>query len=331
MLLKVVRYYDTVIFHFSGSIKWRWIPIISVAILPGIIMSAATGNLVWLLASFLAVSSIIPYVSSHGNKWFTLLNGLLICGIAYALHLMLLEQWYYFLISITMIAIFMGFMDNAHQELRSLSSWIIIACVYGAVKLGDSSVTVMTLLTMTALATGGVLMVLMIPLKDKTAGINIKFVPIKHERFLFNFKYMLPTLISISACHYLKLSEPEWVIWSSLSVVYPELDAVLLKLRRRIMAGGIGVCAGLAIGLFLPHSILVPYFCFILICLSLQMFRDYFLAYLLRSGCVVIYAVNQGSMQIAFDRILDVVLGGMIGLVSTYALIYLYRRLYKST
>ncbi len=121
---------------------------------------------------------------------------------------------------------------------------------------------------------------------------------------------------------------PEWVIWSSLSVVYPELDAVLLKFKHRAMAGGIGVCAGLGIGLVLPHSILVPYFFFILICLSLKMFRDYFVAYLLRSGCVVIYAVNQGSMQIAFDRILNVVLGGMIGLVSTYALIYLYRRLY---
>jgi Fusaric acid resistance protein-like len=300
------------------------------AIFPGIVASIVTENLVWLLASFLAVCSIIPYVCSHGIKWVTLLNGLLICAVAYALHLMLLEHWDYFLMSITIIAIFMGFMDNAHPELRSLSSWIIIACVYGAVKLGDSSVTKMTLWAMTALVVAGVMMVLMLPLKDKAVLPHIKFVPIKDELFLFNFKYMLPTVISISVCHYLKLSEPEWVIWSSLSVVYPELDAVLLKFRRRALAAGIGVCSGLAIGLVLPHSVLIPYFCFIFICLSLQMFRDYFLAYLLRSSCVVIYAVNQGSMQIALDRILNVVLGGMIGLVSTYALIYLYRQMYNN-
>ena len=298
------------------------------AILPSIAVSVLTGNLVWLLASFFAVCSVIPYVSSHGLKWFTFLNGLLICGVAYVVHLVLLEHWYYFLISITILAIFMGFIDNAHKELRSLSSWVIIACVYGAVKLGDSAVTEMTLLIMTCLTAAGVVMVLMLPLKNKPEMVNIKFVPMKHELFLFNFKYMLPTVIAISICHYLKLSEPEWVIWFSLSVVYPEFDAVLLKLRRRVMAGGMGVCGGLAIGLVLPHSVLVPYFCFIMICLSLMIFRDYFLAFLLRSGCVVIYAVNQGSMQIAFDRILNVVLGGMIGLVSTYALIYLYRQLY---
>lgn len=319
------------IFRFRGAIEWRWIPIIGVAILPGIAVSAVTGNLVWLLASFFAVCSVIPYVSSHGLKWFSLLNGLLICGVAYILHLMLLGQWYYFLTSITILAIFMGFIDNAHKELISLSRWIIIACVYGAVKLGDSSITESTLLVMTFLTVAGVVMALILPLKKKIEIVNIKFIPINHELFLFNLKYMLPTLISISVCHYLKLSEPEWVIWSSLSVVYPELDAVLLKLRRRVMAGGIGACCGLAIGLVLPHSILVSYFCFIMICLSLQIFRDYFLAFLLRSGCVVIYAVNQGSMQIAFDRIVNVVLGGMIGLVSTYALIYLYRRLYKNT
>ena len=316
------------IFRFRGAIEWRWIPIISVAILPGIAVSVLTGNLVWLLASFFAVCSIIPYVSSHGLKWFTLLNGLLICGVAYILHFMLLEHWYYFLISITILAIFMGFLDNAHKELRSLSCWIIIACVYGAVKLGDSSITELTLLVMTFLTAAGVVMALMLPLKNKIEMVNIKFIPMNHELFLFNFKYMLPTLVSIIVCHYLKLSEPEWVIWSSLSVVYPELDAVLLKLRRRVMAGAMGVCGGLVIGLVLPHSVLVSYFCFIMVCLSLQIFRDYFLAYLLRSGCVVIYAVNQGSMQIAFDRILNVVLGGMIGLVSTYALIYLYRQLY---
>jgi hypothetical protein len=321
---------DTVTFHFRGSIKWHWIPIIAAAILPGIAVSALTGNLVWLLASFFAVCSVIPYVSSHGLKWFTLLNGLLICGVAYILHLMLLEQWYCFLISVTILAIFMGFIDNAHKELSSLSRWIIIACVYGAFKLGDSSITETTLLVMTFLTAAGVVMALMLPLKNKIEMVTIKFIPMKHEMFLFNFKYMLPTLVSISVCHYLKLSEPEWVIWSSLSVVYPELDAVLLKLRRRVMAGGMGVCGGLAIGLVLPHSILVPYFCFIMICLSLMIFRDYFLAFLLRSGCVVIYAVNQGSMQIAFDRILNVVLGGIIGVVSTYALIYLYRRAFYS-
>lgn len=318
-------------FYFHGAVLWRWVPIISAAILPSIAVSMLTGNLIWLLASFFAVCSIIPYISSHGIKWFTLLNGLLICGIAYILHLMLLEHWYYFLISITILAVFMGFIDNAHAELRNLSSWIIIACVYGAVKLSDASITVMTLWAMTGLVASGVIMVLMLPLKDRATLSHIKFVPIKHEQFLFNFKYMLPTLISISVCHYLKLSEPEWVIWSSLSVVYPELEAVLLKFKRRATAGGIGVFSGLAIGLVLPHSILVPYFCFIVICLSLKVFRDYFIAYLVRSGCVVIYAINQGSIQIAFDRILNVVLGGLIGLLSTYALIYLYRRLYKST
>jgi uncharacterized membrane protein YccC len=141
--------------------------------------------------------------------------------------------------------------------------------------------------------------------------------------FVFNFKYILPVTIAVLIWHIFDLQEPQWIFWSSLSVVYPELDDTILKLKQRSFGVLLGAGGGLIIGLILPNSIIVTYVCFIMIMLSLKMFQDYFPGFLFRCFFVVLYAGNLSS-EIALIRLSNVVIGGLIGALCTLLLIKIY-------
>jgi len=310
--------------YFSWSINWRWVIMLSVAVMPGVLTSLITGKLMWLVASFLAVCGVIPYSASHNSRILTLFNSILICIVAYILHWLLSINWQYFLMATVCLAFATGILDNGHANFRVLSSWIIIGCVYGSIKLGEYPLSTGDFVCIIGLACIGAVMVMVLPLTHPSVDVRLTLVPLKDKQFLFNFKYIIPSLLAILAWHYFRLEEPEWIIWSALSVTYPEISDVILKFKQRAIAGSAGVACGLIAGLIIPHSLVVTYLCFIFICLSLKMFNDYFPGYLLRSFLAVLYAANHGSWQIAVSRISDVIIGGIIGVVSAYLFHFIY-------
>lgn len=316
------------VFNFGWKINYRWFLMMLTAVIPGIIVSIASGQLMWLTASFLAVCGVIPYTASHNSPKFVLLNSLLVCLVAYFLHLILLSGWIWFLFATLILALIAGVIDNMDSELRVLSSWVIIGCVYGAVKLGEYPLSFNQVLEIMLLATASAGLVLLLPLKHPVTKVSLQFIPPNNPNFIFNFKYVIPTLLAVIAWQIFHLHEPEWVIWSALSVTYPEFESALLKFRQRAIAGLIGVSCGLIVGSILPISLWITYSCFILVCLSLKMFKDYFPGYLLRSFCAVVYAANH-SFEVALYRIGDVIIGGLIGIISAYFLIEIWLKIRK--
>ncbi len=323
--MAVLKMHNSV-FNFGLKINYRWFLMMLTAIIPGTVVSIASGQLMWLTASFLAICGIIPYTASHNSPKFVLLNALAVCFIAYLLHLILISSWIWFLLAIVTLAVIAGIIDNIDKELRVLSNWIVIGCMYGAVKLGRYPLTFNQVVEIMLLASVSAALVLLLPLKHPVTNITLRFIPPTDSRFIFNFKYLLPTLLTAMIWRIFHLHEPEWVIWSALSVTYPEFESAILKFKQRTIAGFIGVTCGLVVGSLLPVSLWITYGCFIVVCISLKMFKDYFPGYLLRSFCVVVYAANH-SFEVALYRIGDVVIGGIIGILSAYILIKIWLKL----
>ena len=309
---------------FDWQIDKNWVKILFCAVLPGLVVSIYTHEMLWTLGSFLAACGIIPYTTSYDKRWIALFNMLVICALAYVVkYLLALNIWPLTLGFIVLLAAVAGTIDNIHPQLRSLSAWLVIGTIYGGVKLSEYPLAINQLLGIIALAFLGVLLVIAL-FKSEVKQIELKLVHYSHPDFMFNFKYVAPIGIAGLIWYAFKIKEPEWLLWSSLSVVNTELNLLFEKFRQRAIGVVIGVVAGLGVGLLLPHSQIVAYTCFVVIIIGLKCFKDYFTGYLVRSFFVILYAGNH-SLEIALLRSSNVLIGGLIGVVATSALLYVHQ------
>lgn len=309
---------------FNWQIDRTWIKILVCAILPGIAVSIYTQQMLWTVGAFLAACGIIPYLTSYSARWLALFNLLLICALAYVVkYLLIISIWPLTLGFLIVLAGAAGTFDNIHPQLRSLSSWLIIGTIYGGVKLSEYSLSMIDLAGIIILACWGIVLAISF-FKSEAKQVELKLVDYRHPDFMFNFKYILPIALSGLIWYVYKIKEPEWLLWSSLSVVNTELNLLVEKFRQRVIGATIGVGLGLIVGLLLPHSQWVAYICFIMIILSLRGFKDYFTGYFVRSFFVILYAGNH-SLEIALLRSSNVIIGGIIGVLATSALLYAHQ------
>lgn len=309
---------------FNWQIDRSWIKILLCAILPGIAVSIYTQQMLWTVGAFLAACGIIPYLTSYSARWLALFNLLLICALAYVVkYLLILGIWPLTLGFIIVLSGAVGTFDNIHPQLRSLSSWLIIGTIYGGVKLSEYPLSLSDLLGIIILAFFGILFTISL-FKSKVKQVKLKLVDYRNPDFMFNFKYVLPIALSGLIWYAYKIKEPEWLLWSSLSVVNTELNLLFEKFRHRLIGATIGVGLGVIVGLLLPHSQSVAYICFIMIILSLRGFKDYFTGYFVRSFFIILYAGNH-SLEISLLRSSNVIIGGVIGVLATSALLYVHQ------
>jgi hypothetical protein len=135
--------------------------------------------------------------------------------------------------------------------------------------------------------------------------------PVRHVIFAA----MAGTAAATLAATWLNLPHAQWAIWSAASVVSAE--AVVRKLHDRVAGALIGVPLGLGAGLLLPASTLVASAAAAVALVSLTAIRPYRLAFGTRCACaaLVLVASHQASLAAA-ERVEDIVLGGLIGLVA---------------
>lgn len=309
---------------FNWQIDKRWIKILLCAILPGVAVSIYTQQMLWTIGAFLAACGIIPYLTSYSARWLALFNLLLICALAYVVkYLLILSIWPLTLGFIIVLAGAAGIFDNIHPQLRSLSSWLIIGTIYGGVKLSEYPLSLSDLAGIIILALLGIILAISF-FKSDAKQVELKLVDYRHPDFMFNFKYVFPIAITGVIWMVFKIKEPEWLLWSSLSVVNTELNLLFEKFRQRIIGALIGISAGLMVGVLLPHSQWIAYTCFVIIMVSLKCFKDYFTGYFVRSFFVILYAGNH-SLEIALLRSSNVIIGGIIGVLATSMLLYVHQ------
>ena len=308
---------------FSLELNPRWIVMSALAIAPGITYAIWQQSALWLVAPFLAMCGILPYGGSYRTIWLALLNVVVICSLAFLVkHLILLHSLPSMLIFIVCLALVAGFVDSAEAQLKSFSSWLIIGSIYGgehlvAYSLGESDV-----LKLILLAFAGIILATIFRLQG-SIRLEPKLPRVHEPEFIFCFKYLLPMVCTTLLWFKLDLHEAQWLVWSSLSVVFLEIEALYLRFQQRSLAVILGCSSGLLVSHFLPVSEFITYLSLILLLLSLRGFKDYFPAYFLRCFLVVIYAGNH-SLAIAYERFSNVILGGLIGFICTYCLIKVY-------
>ena len=124
------------------------------------------------------------------------------------------------------------------------------------------------------------------------------------------------------------IQKGEWMIWSAASVITLDLQSAKVKLGQRSFGIFLGVPLGLAIAYFLPKTPLMYAIAMTGVMLSLLAFKRYTLAFMVRCTLIAVAAyVATAAAGIALDRILNVLFGGVIGLICFYVCNHGLRRL----
>ena len=161
---------------------------------------------------------------------------------------------------------------------------------------------------------------------------NISYYPLTYR--LINtplthyFVYLLPLFMSLLTWYFLNIQQPQWFIWSALSVAHVKPQQAINKLKKRLTGLSIGVTAGLIfIVLTTPahHSFYILVFSYLGIILSLRAFKHYIIAFAVRCFFIILFANNLYVLAGSF-RIIDVISGGIIGLTGTFLLHYLSKK-----
>lgn len=114
-----------------------------------------------------------------------------------------------------------------------------------------------------------------------------------------------------------RLPHGQWMIWSAVSVIAGEATANRQKLQQRAIGATVGVPLGIGVGVLLPHNGLTYSITAVLTLLTLVAFRRYTVAFGLRCACVVLALMITGQTEMdAADRVIDVLVGGLIGILS---------------
>ncbi|KVD89598.1 hypothetical protein WS62_15495 [Burkholderia sp. ABCPW 14] len=112
----------------------------------------------------------------------------------------------------------------------------------------------------------------------------------------------------------------QWAIWSAASVVTGDPATAHLKLRDRGLGALVGVPLGLAVGYVLPHSAFVYTLAALASVLTLVAFRHYATGFGARCACIACTSwLAQQSAAVAAERVVNVLLGGLIGVAFVLA------------
>ena len=114
----------------------------------------------------------------------------------------------------------------------------------------------------------------------------------------------------------LPLTSGQWAVWSALSIVTAEAGREGRKLRDRCIGACLGVPVGALASLVVPHGHFVEAFAMLAAMLTLVAMRHYLAGIATRWALVALAAAVSGASPFAVsERVIDVVGGGVIGLL----------------
>jgi hypothetical protein len=124
-------------------------------------------------------------------------------------------------------------------------------------------------------------------------------------------------LVTTAVVEFFGMDQRQWVIWSSVSVITGDRREALGKFGVRTTGVVVGAPAGLFVGWLLPQTQLVYSLALIALLVTLIAIPRYPLAFTLRSFFTGLAAMAAGGAAvIAESRVENVILGGIIGILS---------------
>ncbi|ULH13487.1 FUSC family protein [Serratia marcescens] len=126
--------------------------------------------------------------------------------------------------------------------------------------------------------------------------------------------------LSAAIVEWQHLDYGQWVIWSAVSVISGDMAATRNKLRQRASGALLGVPVGILLGSLMPHGNVGYELLSVVTMLTLVSFHRYTLGFGARCACIACALVIAGKApSIAAERVVNVLLGGGIGLLFALA------------
>lgn len=217
-------------------------------------------------------------------------------------------------------------------DLRSFGNWIFIPAVYVACDLGEDRawpdrLAALPHVLLFSLIGPAAVMALMFsrrnePSKSLTSLLERLGHPNLHWMQQAVAAFLAVLLVAGVAVAF-DLPNSEWMIWSSLSTIAIDLPASRAKFKDRTFGALIGCPVGFACGFLLPQNRVTFALATLGILVTLVAFRTYRLGFTFRCALTALAAVVAGgSVDIAEQRVINVIVGGVIGLSVQYLVVW---------
>jgi uncharacterized membrane protein YccC len=137
----------------------------------------------------------------------------------------------------------------------------------------------------------------------------------------------IAVLAAAALVEVLGLGQGQWVIWSAASVVVGDLSASTGKLKQRAMGAFVGVPLGLLIGYLLPQNRIGYSLAVLGATLTLLSFSRYVIGFGTRCFFIALAAAFAGGASgIAEERVANVIIGGVFGIIAVALTELVWRR-----
>ena len=221
------------------------------------------------------------------------------------------------------------------EHFRTLGNWVFIPAVYLAceVREGVSAAEALRHAGIIIVSSPVALaLVCAIQLYDQRQPDNaaISFGPPASEWLLPASATALAVFAAAALVEILDLAQGQWVMWSAASVVVGDLSASTDKLKQRAIGAFVGAPLGFLAGLALTQNRIGYALAVLAATLTLISFSRYIVGFGLRCFFIALAASFAGGASgIAEERVANVVIGGVFGLVAVALTDIVWRRVVR--
>ena len=296
-----------------------------IAVLPAAVLSFFLQQPIYLLCGLYVSAVIIPH-SDHQSK--KLAFAMLVFLFLTTLLLIILLSYsdFYFIFILSILAIIIGIIETYNPIFKAMGAYLFIGVIYTSFEMREYQSLISTALIGQQFFLSTLSMLLAFTLDKPKAchhgyiGFSLNFNP---NHSLHYAVYFLPLLISMFIWHFFQLPDPQWLLWSSLSVASLSFKKSHDKITQRLIGATIGLPLGIIATLLIStHNSFIYNLSFVGIIFSLRGIKDYQTAFMTRCFFIVLFAGSH-YLHTGGDRLIDVVIGGCIGLISSALLNHL--------
>jgi hypothetical protein len=317
----------------SQSVDWRSLWLGLAVLAPLIFVACWTNDRDWWHAMIITVSVFIAADRSALAPLGVIMHAIAI-ALGFLFLLMALASPTLFVPAVVLLASASVLITAYGSEYRSLGNWTFIPSLYLACEIAQRAAPdapLMLGLHFLPYAAAAIAPVLLLSLIlhsvawPSGVGAFSHFGQLLHKKPLAGRQWvgkaLLATALAVACAaavvEWQRLPHGQWMIWSAVSVIAGEATTNRRKLQDRAIGALVGVPLGFGLGVLLPHSSLTYSITAVLTLVTLMALRHYTIAFGLRCACVVLALVITGQTNMdAADRVIHVLVGGVIGILS---------------
>ncbi|RCS25895.1 FUSC family protein [Phyllobacterium salinisoli] len=303
---------------------------------PILALSLVTGYDAWLKAAVVTISTFIAFERGRLTPLGVFLHAIAILA-GFLLMISALRVPLLFVLAASLMAAGAVWMTTYGRKLRSVGNFTFIPALYIACETAENT-------------SPGMFMARAVELLPYLAvgALPVLILAIVHElipdteaaqraRNLFRLRRdgadeeriaageaVIAVILAVAAAATLvewrHLDHGQWVVWSAASVVTGDAATAHLKLRDRAIGAFLGVPAGIGLGFFLPHGPLSYGLAVVASLMTLVAFHSYRLGFGTRCAAIAVaLVIADQSTVIAAERVVNVLIGGIIGVAFVFA------------